>query len=191
MDTTRPSLLVRIRNHEDSAAWTTFDDIYRPMLQRFALACGLNPVDAEEVAQQCLTAIQEHIGSFEYDPEKGRFKAWLRTIVNNKVRNLLRDRRDRQAESRQFNELPTQEDSPEEVFEKLWMQEHLWHCLRELQKDVEEKTYKAFQYYVIDQWPIERVCQELNMKANHVYTIKWRMTEKVSDKMKELLDGIE
>ncbi|MCG8403965.1 MAG: sigma-70 family RNA polymerase sigma factor [Phycisphaerales bacterium] len=191
VDTTRASLLVRIRNRGDSAAWTTFDGIYRPMLLRFAMACGLSHVDAEDVTQQCMTAIQEHIGSFEYDPEKGRFKAWLRTIVNNKVRNLLRDRKDRQAESRQFKDLPTQEDSPEEMFEKLWMQEHLWHCLRELQKDVEDQTYKAFQHYVIDQWPIDQVCRELNMKANHVYTIKWRMTEKVSAKMKELLDGAE
>ena len=38
MDTTRPSLLLRIRDRGDAGAWRTFDAIYRPMLYRFALA---------------------------------------------------------------------------------------------------------------------------------------------------------
>ncbi len=189
VDTTRASLLLRIRDRGDSAAWRTFDEIYRPMLRRFALARGLDHADAEDITQHCMAAIHEHIGTFDYDPEKGRFKAWLRTMVNNRVRNLLRDRRDRQADSGDIRDLPSAEESPDEVFERLWMQEHLWHCLRDIQCETEEATYKAFQYYVIEQWPIERVCRELNMKPNNVYTIKWRLTEKVSAKMKALLDG--
>jgi hypothetical protein len=42
---------------------------------------------------------------------------------------------------------------------------------------------------VIKQWPVDQVARELGMSANHVYTIKWRMTERVSAKMKTLLDG--
>ncbi|MFQ5502176.1 MAG: hypothetical protein ACE5EQ_07725 [Phycisphaerae bacterium] len=87
--------------------------------------------------------------------------------------------------------LEARDDSPEELFEKLWMQQHLWHCLAEVKKDVEESTYQAFLCYVIKQWPIERVCRELGLKPNHVYTIKWRLTEKVAAKMRQLLDGAE
>ncbi|MFQ5502175.1 MAG: RNA polymerase sigma factor [Phycisphaerae bacterium] len=89
MDTTRPSLLCRILDPAGDAAWRMLDEIYRPMLQRFAMSRGLQPVDAEEIAQQCMTSIHKHIESFRYDPEKGRFKAWLRTMANNRVRNLL------------------------------------------------------------------------------------------------------
>ena len=32
---------------------------------------------------------------------------------------------------------------------------------------------------------------ELGVSANNVYTIKWRLTDKVAAKMKELLDGVE
>ncbi|MCZ6816632.1 MAG: sigma-70 family RNA polymerase sigma factor [Planctomycetota bacterium] len=187
MDTTRGSLLMRLKNREDSAAWEVFDEIYRPLLLRFARSRGLDHADAEDITQQCMTAMHAHIGSFDYDPERGRFRSWLRTLVNNKVRNLLRDRRELQVESGHFRALPAQDDSPDAVFESLWMQQHLWHCLRELRNEVEESTYQAFQYYVIEQWPMERVCRELGMKANHVYTIKWRLTEKISAKMRELL----
>jgi len=189
VDTTRPSLLIRIRDHGDAAAWATFDQIYRPMLYRFARSRGLGHEDAEDVVQHCMSAVHEHIGRFDYDPDKGRFKAWLRTIVDNRIANLHRGRKDQQAESRDFRRVQERETPPDEEFEKIWMQEHLWHCLRELRSEVEEKTYLAFEHYVIKQWPVDQVARELGMSANHVYTIKWRMTERVSAKMKTLLDG--
>ncbi len=189
MDTTRPSLLLRIRDRGDTGAWRTFDAIYRPMLYRFARAYGLAHDDAEEVAQHCLTVISDRIGEFSYDPKKGRFKGWLRTLANNRVRNLLRDRKEQQAGTGVFQKVQKCETPPEEVFDEIWLEEHLWHCLRELQGEVKESTYMAFQYYVIDEWPIEKVCAELNMKPSNVYTIKWRLTERVATRMKELMDG--
>lgn len=191
MDTTRPSLLMRIRDRGDAGAWRTFDTIYRPMLYRFGRASGLGHDNAEDVAQQCLTVITDRIGEFSYDPQKGSFKGWLRTLVNNRVRNLLRDRKDQQGSTHDFQRAQQRELLPDEVFEKVWMEEHLWHCLRELRDEVEETTFNAFRAHVIDQQPIEQVCAALNLKPNNVYTIKWRMTERVAEKMKELLHGVE
>lgn len=187
MDTTRPSLLLRIRDRQDAAAWRTFDGIYRPMLHRYALACGLKDADAEDVVQHCMTAIQEKIGGFDYDPEKGRFKAWLRTIVQNRVRNLARDRHDVLDGDGQLARLESRDESPEDVFERLWMQEHLWHCLELVRQEVEQPTFRAFEMYVIEQRPIEEICRELGVRPNLVYTIKWRLTEKVAERMRELL----
>ena len=188
LDTTRPSLLLRIRDAADSEAWEVFDAIYRPMVRRFALAHGIGPADADDVVQQCLAAVAKHIPSFEYDPARGRFKGWLRTLVNNRVRNLFRDRRDRQADTHVFGREQQCEAPPEEVFERIWLEEHLWHCLRELESEVGKQTYLAYRRYVLDQRPIEEVCQELGLSRNNVYTIKWRLTERISVRMKALLD---
>jgi len=192
VDTTRPSLLLRIRDRGDAGAWRTFDAIYRPMLYRFALARGLPPVEADELAQQCLTVVADHIGEFSYDPQKGRFKSWLRTLVNNRIRNRARDEREQQARTHDFEAAPQQRETPpDEEIGKIWMEEHRRHCLRELRNEVEESTFQGFQHYVIDEWPLERVCAELNVKPNNVYTIKWRLTERVAARMRELLDGTE
>lgn len=190
MDTTRASLLLRLRDRADAEAWTVFDRIYRPMLTRYALHMGLGRDDAEDVVQQSLTAVANHIGSFDYDPDKGRFKGWLRTLVQNKVRNALRIRKPAAAESGALRALPDEEQSPSEAFERLWMQEHLWHCLNEIRTEVEEPTYRAFEAYVLNQRPAEDVARELGFTVNHVYTIKWRLTEKVAAKMKDLVDGV-
>lgn len=189
MDTTRPSLLLRIRDRSDTDAWRAFDAIYRPMLRRFARARGLCEEDAEDVTQHCLTALVKHVREFAYDPSRGRFKSWLRTLVNNRVRDLFRARRSgvpRTGELERQQE--TKQRSPEQVFDQIWLEEHLWHCLRELHDEVEESTYQAFVRYVIDQRSIEEVCEELHLQPNNVYTIKWRLTQRLQTKMGELLD---
>lgn len=191
MDTTRPSLLLRIRDRADTEAWRTFDAVYRPMLERFARSRGLAADDAEDVAQQCLSAVADKIAEFSYDPAQGRFKGWLRTLVNNRVRNFLRDRHEQQGRTADFSAAQQRETSPDAAFDQIWMEEHLWHCLRELRGEVDEATYLAFQHYVIEQWPVERVCTALGLSASNVYTIKWRLTERVAAKMSELLDGTE
>ena len=104
MDTTLPSLLVRLKDRQDAAAWNTFDRIYRPMLHRFALSFGLDHADTEDIVQQCMSAVQERIATFDYDREKGKFKSWLRIMMNNKIRNLLRDRKEQPGDSGDFKD---------------------------------------------------------------------------------------
>lgn len=188
MDTTRESLLLRLRDHGDQEAWSLFDRIYRPILSRFAAALGLRADATEDIVQQCMQTVASHIGSFDYDPEKGRFKAWLRTMVQNKVRNSFRSQRRREADGERLANVPSMDSSPEELFERLWMQEHLWHCLRSLKSEVEQRTYLAFERYVLEQRPVDEVATELGLSTNHVYTIKWRLTEKVAEKMREIVD---
>ncbi|HVP11127.1 MAG TPA: sigma-70 family RNA polymerase sigma factor [Phycisphaerae bacterium] len=187
METTRPSLLIRVRNRQDQAAWYEFDSIYRPMLLRFGLARGLNANEAEEVAQQCLAAMTQYIEGFDYDPAKGRFKGWLRTMVHNRIRNLLRDHREGQADSQDFKRSQDREQSPDELFDKVWRQEHLKHCLRLIQKEVEESTFKVFVACVIEEQPVEKICGAFGMTANQVHAIKSRMLKRIRQRMADIL----
>jgi RNA polymerase sigma-70 factor (ECF subfamily) len=186
MDTTQASLLLRIRNREDSQAWREFVGLYRPMLVRFARARGLDSENAEDVAQHCLAAIAQHIERFEYDPSRG-FRKWLRTLANNRVRELLRKHRESPADSADFNRPQHREQTPEAVWEQLWMEDHLDYCLRQISAQVEKRTYEAFHHCAIDQWPVERVCRELGMKADQVYVAKSRVTQRLGRMMRELL----
>ena len=186
VDTTRISLLLRLRNSGDAKAWSQFDAIYRPMLYRFATVRGLEHAAAEDIVQHCMLAVSEHIKGFEYDPTRGRFKGWLRTLVNNKVRNVMRDRRDQIAKTQDFNIADAREDAPDELFERVWMDEHLKHALRNVRDDVEPTTFAAFQQYVIEERPIEEVCASCGMNPNQVHAIKWRVTKKLRAAMAEL-----
>jgi RNA polymerase sigma-70 factor (ECF subfamily) len=191
MDTTRPSLLRRIRDPGDRAAWEAFDAIYRPLLLRYARALGLAHADAEDAAQHVLAILSQRMASFDYDSGRGRFRGWLRTIVVNHVRNLARSRN---ADARARGAAAEQADgghglSPEEIFDRLWMQEHLWHCLRELQGEVDERTWEVFHRLVFEGAPVAAICRELHVEPGNVYTIRWRLTRSIAQKMELLTDG--
>ena len=187
MDTTRVSLLLRIKNRQDGDAWREFDDVYRPMLRRFALAYGADATEADDVIQHCMTAIHEHIDRFEYDPSKGRFKGWLKTLVNNRIRNLIRKRKERIAMTGEFAAVTANAgDDPEAIFEKIWMDEHLKHALKLVSREVEEKTFNAFVDYVIHERPVEEICAKHGLNANQVHKSKHRLTKKLAEKMAAL-----
>jgi RNA polymerase sigma-70 factor (ECF subfamily) len=189
MDTTRATLLFRIRNRDDAAAWSEFDAIYRPMLHRFARCAGLDVAAGEDIVQDCMVAIHRHIDSFEYDPGRGRFKGWLRSIVRSRVTDLFRARRERQGDTAVFDAAAASTESlPDEVFDKVWRQAHLRYCLDSLNAEFEPRTMEAFRAVVIDERPVEEICARLGLTPNQMYGIRWRVTNRLRQRMRELLD---
>ena len=49
--TTHPTLLSRVRDHEDHRSWREFDSRYRELILRFCRRRGLQQSDAEDVRQ--------------------------------------------------------------------------------------------------------------------------------------------
>lgn len=187
METTRASLLIRIRDGKNAAAWGEFDRLYRPMLTRFALARGLDANAAEDVVQHAMMAVQSHIKDLNYDPDRGRFRGWLRTIVNNRIRNLLAARHERLAETRDFNRADPAASEADDAFDLMWMKEHLNYCLNQLRESVELTSYRAFELFVLQDKPVEAVCTELSLNANQLYSIKFRLTRKLAELMREVV----
>jgi RNA polymerase sigma-70 factor (ECF subfamily) len=122
MNTTRASLLFRVKNPRDTQAWSEFYDLYGPLLYRFARAKGLSHDDAEEVQSTCYEQIVRQICHFDYDKQKGGFKAWLRTLVCRRVIDLLRKHREPPAESQDLKTVLDPDLAPDELWEQHWKQ---------------------------------------------------------------------
>ena len=90
---TRPSLLVRLREPSNHAAWEEFVDLYTPLVHGFCRQRGLQEADAADVAQEVMQAVARSIGRFEYQPDKGTFRGWLFTVTRNKFNTFLEKRR--------------------------------------------------------------------------------------------------
>src|SRR5437870_10804180 len=86
---TRPSLLVRLRDPRDWQAWGQFVDAYAPLVYGYARKHHLQDADAADLTQDVLRAVAGALGRLNYDPERGSFRAWLFTVVRNKLRNFL------------------------------------------------------------------------------------------------------
>ena len=57
MNTTRASLLIRIKDPDANEAWSQFHDLYAPLIYRYARRRGLNRHEAEDVRSECYEAI--------------------------------------------------------------------------------------------------------------------------------------
>jgi RNA polymerase sigma-70 factor (ECF subfamily) len=191
METTRASLLVRIKDPDDSSAWTEFDAIYRPLLDRYARARGLTHADAEDVVQHCMSAIARHIEGFEYDPSTGRFKGWLKTLVNNRVTDLFRKKSHIEGYSAALHRSQNREPQPDAVFEQMWIEQHLKRALKLVRQEVEERSFRAYQLYVLELRPAEKVCRQLGLNRNQLYSIRWRINRKIREHLNRLTADVE
>lgn len=183
MDETRSTLLIRLRDRGDQEAWHIFDQLYRPMLIGFAVTRGLHQADAEDVAQQCIQSVLDHIDRYEH---VGSFKSWLRTIVENKMRDMWRKRRDHDAASGVWSNLQDDQPAPAEVWEQHWLMEHLRYCLQRIRPDIAETTYQAFHQNVIEGLGAKEVAERLGLTTNQVYVAKFRVLERVRTMLNEL-----
>src|ERR1700676_5406958 len=92
---TRASLLVRLRNPRDEAAWTEFVELYAPLIYNYARKQGLQDADAVDLSQEVVSTVATAIGRLEYDPSRGTFRNWLLKVVWRKLANWRRAQKHR------------------------------------------------------------------------------------------------
>jgi RNA polymerase sigma-70 factor (ECF subfamily) len=178
MDTTDPGIFGPL-DAGDSGAWRHFDAIYRPMILRIARRLGLNKDDAQDVAQECMQAILSGLKKFDYDPKKGRFRAWLQTLVKRRVLNFLRKRQPVLAGSSFLGRVEGREPSAEKLIDDLFRREQVRYCLNLVRKEIEPETYAAFLAHVYRGQPVTEVCAALDMTPGQVHGIKCRVLKMI------------
>src|SRR6478735_7881689 len=96
--TTRASLLLRLRDSQDHAAWVEFVALYEPVTYRILRRHGLQDADAREIMQELFLAVSRNIDRWDPSKERGSFRGWLWRVARNLVINWLK-RRERHAKA--------------------------------------------------------------------------------------------
>jgi RNA polymerase sigma-70 factor (ECF subfamily) len=76
-DVTRASLLSRVRDTSNDAAWREFQALYRDLLIRFCRRRSIQEADADDIVQNVMTSLARSLPGFVYDPKRGRFRDYL------------------------------------------------------------------------------------------------------------------
>ena len=189
---TRPSLLLRIRDPRDGEAWATFIDVYGRLVYRHCRGRGLAHEDAENVTQEVFAQVSQSIRGFDYQPDLGRFRDWLGTVTRNEINRLFK-KEGRQAHGRGGVEdewglqsaLSRGEDTA-------WTEEFNAHLLATAlgrsRPHFEEQTWRAFELVWLEKRPAVEVAQQLKVPIDRVYVAKSRVLERLQQEVQELAE---
>ena len=186
---TRASLLVRLRDPRDEAAWSQFVDLYAPVVYGYARKRGLQDADAADLSQEVLAAVAGAVGRLEYDPRRGTFRNWLFTIVRHRLSNWRRAQRSKPADELDpvIHRLPA--DGPIPGDDAEWQAEWEWRLFawacEQVRRDVTEPTWRAFWRTAIDDQPGKQAAAELGLTVAAVY----RARSRVLARLRELIQS--
>src|SRR5262249_51859295 len=79
---TGSTLLVLLRDYSQEA-WQAFVDRYGPRIYQWCRGFRLQEADAENVSQEVLIKLFHKLQAGRYDPTRGSFRGWLRSVVEN------------------------------------------------------------------------------------------------------------
>src|SRR5262245_26498265 len=91
-NSTRASLLERLKNWEDKESWREFFAIYWRLIYSTATKAGLSDAEAQDVVQETIITVAKKMPGFKYDPAIGSFKSWLLHTTRWKITDQFRKR---------------------------------------------------------------------------------------------------
>ena len=166
---TRHSAIVTLREGQGAdleRAWEVFAKMYwKPVYKHLRIKWHKSNEDAEDLTQGFFASAIEKKYFNNYDPERARFRTYLRTCLDGYAANAdksaktLKRGGTLQFVSYDFHqaELELQQSSPppDEVFEKEWMRSLFSTALESFRQTCEEQK-KMIQYRIFEKYDIER-----------------------------------
>lgn len=194
MSETSASLLDRIRRQNDDSGWQRLVSLYLPLIHSWMRRdVRLNENDADDIAQEVLAVVVRRIGEFERQ-RTGSFRAWLKAITVNCLRQSIRHRQNYaigSGDSRVVQLLQELED-PDGHISSLWNREHdefvMKHLLHTIKDEFAKTTWQAFEQFAVLGRPADAVAAELGMTANAVFIAKSRVMTRLRQEAEGLID---
>ncbi|HMF13641.1 MAG TPA: sigma-70 family RNA polymerase sigma factor [Gemmataceae bacterium] len=188
---TRPSLLVRIRDARDGAAWSQFVTLYAPLIYGHGRKHALQDADAADLTQDVLRAVAGAVHRLDYDPRRGSFRGWLFTIVRHKLRNFLasRGRQLQGSGDTAAIRLLEQLAAPEEAqWEADYQRQLLAWAVERIRSEFQEKTWQAFRQMAMEGRSGKDVAANLGTSVAAVYLAKGRVLSRLREEIAQLRD---
>ena len=189
--TTRASLLMRLRDSQDHAAWVEFVALYEPLTYRLLRRHGLQDADAREVMQELFVAVSRNIDRWDPDKDRGSFRGWLRRVARNLVINWLKHRERRLVPAggsefrAMFDHLPAG-DAETAEFDHEFRRSLFHQAAEQVRGEVQATTWEAFwETAVAGNSPAE-AAKKLGMNTGAVRVAKCRVLARLKSIVSEL-----
>jgi RNA polymerase sigma factor (sigma-70 family) len=184
-DDTRPSLLIRVRDPQDAAAWQQFAALYEPLSYQFARKRGLQDADAADLTQIVLQAVSASIRRLDYDPQRGSFRGWLFVVVRNQLQKFRAQQR-KAAEGTGDTAIqavleaqPDHEADDSAVWDREYERQLFLTAAARVRGSFAESSWQAFWLTAVEGKSAQEVSCQLGLTLGAIYTARSRILDKI------------
>ncbi len=193
LPTTRASLLCRVKNPRDLDAWQEFVEIYQPAIYRFARKRGLQPADADDLAQLVFAKVSEKVQDWDFEEEQGSFRAWILVVTRNAVINsLTRKKPDAAAGgttmTQQLANHSLNEERVDAELQGEYRRATFRHAAKIVRVEFSETTWQAFWLTSIENQSTEVVVNQLGITMGALYAARSRVMRRLKEVVKQLVE---
>lgn len=191
---TRASLVFRLRDQTDNDAWQQFLDLYGQTIFQFVRSRGLQDADAADLVQEVFRRVGNAIGRLDYEKQKGGFRAWLFTITRNCLNTFFKKRQktiqgiNDSNPAATLGQLASSKDELDERWEMEFQRQLMAKAIEVIRPKTEPNTWAAFEMTAVQNQPIGQVVDALGMSRGAIYVARSRVTSKLREEVKRLMD---
>jgi RNA polymerase sigma-70 factor (ECF subfamily) len=195
MDWVTTSTILRdLASDQSDAAWLRLTERFRDPIVRFARRLGLTACDAEDVAQETLTAFVCAYRQGRYERSKGRLSRWLLGFAYRQAQSARRSSARRRlvegdpAGGSFWADVPDPSAGGPARWDREWEDALLEQCLRQVRQEVEPRTMRAFELVMRPGAAAASVADELGVPVKAVYNAKYSVLRRLRDLRRQLDD---
>lgn len=186
---TSTTLIVRLKNNE-KVAWDTFVFLYAPLIRHWCKKTDgdLTRDDRKDVTQEILIKAGKAVGGFDLEQEGRSFRAWLRRITQNAIKDYLDKKHTRLNVDRLMSDTghfkgpyvqPTDPFAdPDEEGEKIVI---LKRMLKVVKPTIKKEHWEVLDLLINAEKTSSEVAEIMDMKGDAVRQIRSRLIKRLRE----------
>ena len=188
---TGTTLHILLNSPDDARAWKAFVDRYGAKIMMWCRHWGLQEADAENVTQEVLVKLARKLTTF--DPSKGRFRGWLKTLAQRTLSDYLETLKRPGAGTgdsivlEKLHSLEARDDLTAKLAEE-FDREMLQEAQARVRLRVNESTWEAFRLTAIEGKSGAEAAAQLQLKISAVFVARSRVQKMLQEEIRRL-DG--
>ncbi len=187
---TRASLILRLQNADDVAAWDEFSALYGPVVFRVARRRGFQIADAENLVQEVLLAVAQSVSKWFARDDRGSFRAWLLRIAHNEAVDMLTERATRTLghdgeRGRQLLDGISVRNDISSLIDREYELAVFHAAAERVQQSVSESTWRAFWLTEVQGESVEQAAKELRTTKGNIYVSRSRVMARIKELVQE------
>lgn len=178
--------LINLAKSADPTAWEILFRLYSPLIRYWLRKSRISPVEEDDLVQEVFRSMHSGLARFEKKSATDSFRAWMRTITQNKIRDYLKTQANKPLATggttawRFVQDVPDpdlSDELPESSEDRLVIHE----ALEIIRREIQPQTFQAFWLATVDGITPSQVAEELGIPLNSVYQAKSRVLRRLRD----------